>query len=65
MRKGFSDLNRFVTTLNSTINFLKWSFEDLTLSYKSTKLCDYDKTKDDNGFSLSQLYDFNETYENQ
>ena len=47
MTKGFSNLNRYVTTLTSTINFLTRGLEDLTLSY----ICDYDKTKDDNGLS--------------
>ena len=32
MTKGFSNLNSWVTTLTSTINFLARSLEDLTLS---------------------------------
>ena len=47
MTKGFSNSNRFVTTLTSIINFLTWGLEDITLTYE-TKLCDYDKPKDDN-----------------
>ena len=43
MTKGFSNLNSWVTTLTSTINFLARSLEDL---------CDYNKTKDDNRFLI-------------
>ena len=37
MTNGFSYLNRFVTTLTSTINFLTRGSEDLTLSYIRNK----------------------------
>ena len=43
MTKGFSDLIRFVTTLTSTINFMTRGFDDLTLTFSKTKLCDHDK----------------------
>ena len=49
MTKGFSNLNRFVTTLTSTydktsnINFMTRGFDDLTLTFYETKLCDHDK----------------------
>ena len=32
MEKGFSNLNRFVTTLTLTINFLTRGLEEITLS---------------------------------
>ena len=34
MTKGFSNLNRFVTTLTSASNFLTRGLEDQTQSYK-------------------------------
>ena len=34
---------RFGTTLTSTINFMTWGFDDLTLTFYKTKLCDHDK----------------------
>ena len=43
MTKGFSYSNRFVTTLTSTINFITRDFDDLTLTFYETKLCDHDK----------------------
>ena len=47
MDKNFPVAFYFVTTLTSTINFLTGGS---TLSIYVTKLFDYDKTKDDNGF---------------
>ena len=43
MTKGFSNLNRFVTTLTSTFNFMTRGFDDLTLTFYETKLYDHDK----------------------
>ena len=40
MTKGFSNLNRFVTTLTSTFNFLTRSLEDLNNHRQRNKQID-------------------------
>ena len=38
-----TDEFRFVKILTSTINFMTRGFDDLTLTFSKTKLCDHDK----------------------
>ena len=41
-------LFRFGTTLTSTINFMTRGFDDRSLTFYETKLCDHDKDNCDN-----------------